>query len=169
MKDQIRLAVYGFSMLIGILLMIYSFLGWRFDFSLFGFTNMGLYFWYGLGIIILLILLFSWGYTIGLYTSGISLLVLGLTFLFGVVLDNKNEVDVSSALVINCLIVLGLGIVTMFLGSEEIHEDREAYSIDKEEHDNSPVVCAQCDQYLGLAKGFESPCPRCNSNRYQIQ
>ncbi len=29
------------------------------------------------------------------------------------------------------------------------------------------IVCAKCDQYLGTANSFNSPCPRCGSNRYQ--
>jgi drug/metabolite transporter (DMT)-like permease len=28
------------------------------------------------------------------------------------------------------------------------------------------IYCAKCDQYLGTANGFDSPCPRCGSNRY---
>jgi hypothetical protein len=29
------------------------------------------------------------------------------------------------------------------------------------------IACAKCDQYLGTANGFDSPCPRCGSNRYR--
>lgn len=29
------------------------------------------------------------------------------------------------------------------------------------------VCCAKCDQYLGTANRFDSPCPRCGSNRYR--
>ena len=57
----------------------------------------------------------------------------------------------------------------MFFGSKEVHEEREAREQAKRDHDNSPVICAKCDQYLGIAKGFKCPCPRCGSNRYKVQ
>jgi hypothetical protein len=28
------------------------------------------------------------------------------------------------------------------------------------------IYCAKCDQFLGRGDRFDSPCPRCGSNRY---
>lgn len=169
MRDNIRFGIFGISILSGIGLLIYAFLVWRFEIVLFGFTDYGSYFLYGIGATIIPFLLFIWGFTIGLGISSVSALILAGTFLFGVVFDKNNQYVVPSALIVNCFIALGLGLVAMFLGSEEAHEEREANSRAEWEHDNSPVVCAQCDQYLGLAKGFQSPCPRCGSNRYVVE
>ena len=37
--------------------------------------------------------------------------------------------------------------------------------IEKEQNATS-VYCAKCDQYLGTASSFKTPCPLCGSNRY---
>lgn len=33
--------------------------------------------------------------------------------------------------------------------------------------ENTAVYCDKCDQYLGQGNSFDSPCPRCGSNRYR--
>lgn len=169
MKDNIRIGVFGFSILAGVIMMIYSFLLWRFDFSLFGLNNSGLYFLYGIGAVIFPILLYIWGYTIGLVASVGSLVILGAVFIFGVLLDKNNEHEVSLALVVYCLFALGLGLVSMYLGSKSAHDAREFNIQANADFDLRPVVCASCDQYLGQAQSYKSPCPRCGSNRYQIE
>ncbi len=169
MRNTIRSVVYLISILSGLLLLIYAFCGWRFDIVFFGYSDYGTYAWYGIGAMVIPVLLFIWGFTIGLWITGISILILIGALVFGVIFDKENEVDVPSKLVVSSFIALGLGLLAMFFGSEEAHEEREEYARAKIEHDNSPVVCAKCDQYLGIAESFESPCPKCRSNRYSIE
>ena len=157
MIGNIKYGIFVLSILAGVLLLIYAFVGWRFDIILFGLSNYELYFFYGVGAVAIPFLLFIWGYTFGLGVSVLSLLVLLYFFILNVLLDKNNEHDVPPEVVQYCLIALGSGLVGMFFGSKEVHEEREAREQAKRDHDNSPVICAKCDQYLGIAKGFSYP------------
>ena len=82
--------------LLCVLLLIYAFVGWRFDIILFGLSNYELYFFYGVGAVAIPFLLFIWGYTFGLGVSVLSLLVLLYFFILNVLLDKNNEHDVPA-------------------------------------------------------------------------
>lgn len=54
-----------------------------------------------------------------------------------------------------------IGFVCYKIGSEDIAREFE----EQTELDQREVYCMKCDQYLGLAKKFDTLCPRCKSNR----
>ncbi len=96
-----------------------------------------------------------------LLASPLPILVIGAILLFDKS-STWDSVDGKESLYWSG-VLLAVGIALRFLGSEGVAEN-VARRLRAEQR---PVVCKACDQTLGVANNFTSPCPRCGSNRYK--
>ena len=149
-------AAKGVLFLIALVLIVLGFLSWRMDFRVFGTHYL---FFIILGIILSVSLYY--GRLIGRVLLIGSLFPLGYALFYFLFNKDITWNDVSQAVIYGS-IALGSGVVLYAIGSQTVEKDYD----DRQAHGRRSIVCAQCDQYLGIADSFESPCPRCGSNRY---
>ena len=146
----IILLIAGFVILLG-------FLGWRLEFNT-PFLPYGAYLLIGAGLLCALIFgkIIARIFFFGFFVCASAVLI-GILFV-----KETGWRDVKE-FVLGAVICLIAGTILHTIGSETI----ERYVDEKEAHAVSDIVCAKCEQYLGIASEFESPCPRCGSNRYK--
>ena len=145
--------------LFGLFLLVLGFLGWRLNFNT-PFMGTSFYIWSGLALLISLLI----GKVAGKYLMGISLIPFAI-FLFGMLFDKGR--GWSDYYPFFGLWVIGsvIGAVLYGVGSEKFESNYET----EKAHDRKDVFCASCSQLLGSASNFDSPCPRCGSNRYNFE
>lgn len=102
--------------------------------------------------------------------AGISLLIALLDWGLGDHVAFPSVLPYSIGIGVIALFLAGL---SWFLGDEETYNrliSREAATADAAarhlQHQKRAIYCKKCEQYLGTAESFSSPCPRCNSNRW---
>ncbi len=149
----------GIVGLMGGCLLILGFLSWRMEFSIawLGINSFG-----AILVGCVLIAALIWGKMIGTYAmiGGGILLLIGIGALL---IDKGFTFAEYSFYYIWGGIGAAVGALLFYVGSEEVFESQQAAGA----HARTSIVCAACDQYLGTASSFRSPCPRCGSNRYE--
>ncbi len=145
-----------FSVLSSLLILL-GFLSWRFEFSLpyfawFYYILAGAFLagsvWYGKELAKIL-----WIF------SGIFLTIAIFQLLF---IKSSTWHDLSIWVYMG-LATGTVGGIYWFIGSDKRYGLYQA----NKTRSQRKVYCSKCDQYLGIAKDFDSPCPRCGSNRYR--
>ncbi len=146
--------------IIAAILILLAFLSWRFDFKFI--LSFGYYFLVGIILVVLLI----WGRIIAPFVIFGSALPFVIAM---IVLILSKSATWSSVYGTNVLLLAVSGVATgtlfYMIGSETVEQEHEARSA----HAKRDVVCAKCEQFLGKAAAFKSPCPKCGSNRYKFE
>ena len=142
---------------LGVLAALVGVLSWRLEFSL-PYAQWLVWTLGGLGLTVAVI----FGKIIGPGLIVLSLFPLGYAGILLLFVKASTWADLNVAVLLGGA-GLAAGIFLTFLGSETVREGFD----DQGRHLARPIACARCAQYLGTAGGFESPCPRCGSNRYE--
>ncbi len=143
---------------IAIILVVLGFLSWRVEFELPKYEH-----WHYIIGGFVLALLATWGRVMAGYVMLASVLPFGYA-LFLLLFDKSSTWNDMSTAVFIGLGLLVFGVILYLIGSESFRQTVES----EDRHSARKVFCAACDQYLGRAGGFTSPCPRCGSNRYSV-
>jgi hypothetical protein len=148
----------GLAILV-VVLIVLGFLSWRLDFRLpilrpQGFFILGLLLAAGL----------IWGRIIAPVIGGVALISLVIGVGRWMLIKGTQWHDIAGFFTFG---IAGFVVAAVLgaMGSGTMAAMHEA----KAEHRRKSVVCAKCDQYLGTADGFKTPCPRCGSNRYTLE
>ncbi len=144
---------------ISIIIIILGFLSWRLEFSLPYYD-----FWYYIIAGAVLGYAVYSGRVIAPYLMFLSLFPFAYSGFLLLFVKSTTWNDISLAIIIG-IVLLAAGFILYMIGSESVKLRADAQL----SHDSRDVVCAACDQYLGKAGGFKSPCPRCGSNRYSLE
>ncbi len=140
---------------IAAVLVVLGFLSWRIEFELPKYEH-----WQYIAGGFVLAFLATWGRLLAAYVMLASVLPFGYA-LFLLLFDKSSTwSDMSTAVFIG-LGLLVFGFILSLIGSESFRQTIES----QDRHSARDVFCAACDQFLGRAGGFSTPCPRCGSNR----
>jgi len=102
-----------------------------------------------------------WGKIMGGGLAAISLLPLGYG-VFQLLFDKGVSWSQVQEPILWGIGLFVLACILFAMGSETVYQGHLA----QQEHDRRGIECAMCGQALGTAQSFQSPCPRCGSNRY---
>jgi hypothetical protein len=105
-----------------------------------------------------------WGRLIGRFLMLFSCLPGGYCLLLLIFDKSMTWLDIKDFLFVSIASVI-IGAILWVIGSQSVAE-HHAYL---ERLSSRPIVCAACSQYLGSGGSFQSPCPRCGSNRYTYE